>query len=123
MDNSPTEASENTPLILQGDETGGSADPEDGQESGDSTNGFDHYVDVFDELERPWPATFERSISLLAGPTMDTKFIDDITKSPKITPSLTRRRVRDVYFIHVLLLVLHVKGVLPKWMRDFSHQI
>lgn len=51
---------------------------------------------VFDfenELERPWPATFERSISLLAGPTLDTDFIEQITKSPKITPNLSLRRV------------------------------
>ena len=46
-----------------------------------------------DELEKPWPATFERSISLLAGPIMDTQYIDHLTKSPKITPNLATRKV------------------------------
>ena len=47
-----------------------------------------------DELEKPCPATFERSISLLAGPIMDTQYIDHLTKSPKIgTPNLATRRV------------------------------
>ncbi len=47
----------------------------------------------FDEQDKPWPATFERSISLLAGPTMDTDFIDKVTRSPKVTPNLSKRRV------------------------------
>jgi len=65
-------------------------DPEDG------TADFDFIVDVEDnELYKPWPATFERSISLLAGPISDTEFIEEITKSPKITPNIgARRRVR-----------------------------
>lgn len=50
-----------------------------------------------DELDKPWPATFERSISLLAGPIMDTQKIDDLTKSPKITPNLSLRRENAHY--------------------------
>ena len=66
-------------------------------------NDFDHFVDTIttttadeDELDKPWPATFERSISLLAGPIRDTHLIEEITKSPKIiTPNIRdRRRVR-----------------------------
>jgi len=52
-----------------------------------------------DELERPWPATMDRSFSLLAGPTLDTKFVDKITKSPKVTPFqaslVARKKYRD----------------------------
>lgn len=57
-------------------------------------NDFDHFVDVVDdELDKPWPATFERSISLLAGPIRDAHFIEEITKSPKIiTPNIGARR-------------------------------
>ncbi len=57
-----------------------------------SSSEFENFVDVMNELERPWPATFERSISLLAGPTMDTSLIDELTKSPKITPNFRARR-------------------------------
>jgi len=42
--------------------------------------------DEVDELEKPWPATFERSISLLAGPTLNPTLIEQVTKSPKVTP-------------------------------------
>lgn len=97
----PKEATESTPLIIPSDETPTgtpAVDPESGQPmeqapDGNGANAFDYYVDTEDELEKPWPATFERSISLLAGPTMDTDFIANVTKSPKITPNLARRRV------------------------------
>ena len=37
-----------------------------------------------DELDRPWPATFDRGIQILAGPIMDEKSIDNYTKSPGV---------------------------------------
>jgi hypothetical protein len=35
------------------------------------------------EFDRPWPATFERSVSLLASPVISFKNADLYTKSPK----------------------------------------
>ena len=91
--------SEKTPLVTS-DSAADNANAEDPEAnivtadfpSIESSNDFDHFVDINDELDRPWPATFERSISLLAGPTMDVDFIEEITKSPKITPNLSQRR-------------------------------
>ena len=37
-----------------------------------------------DELDMPWPATFNRGIQILAGPIMDEKSIDNYTKSPGV---------------------------------------
>ena len=62
-------------------------------EAGNAFNQFEE-----SELEKPWPATFERSISLLAGPISDTDFIEQITKSPKITPNIGARRKVSTYF-------------------------
>lgn len=68
----------------------------------DSTERHMRYLD---EIDRPWPSTFERSISLLAGPTMDTTFIDQVTKSPKVTINLPMRaKVICICFIALLLL-------------------
>lgn len=51
-----------------------------------------------EEMDHPWPATFERSISLLAGPRLDVKKVDVITKSPKIgmTPIGFRKPLRSL---------------------------
>ena len=95
--------SEETPLVAKDDlkevenKSRGSAGT---LSSNTSVGGY--YPDFYDadnELEKPWPATFERSISLLAGPTMDTKFIEQVTKSPKITPNLSARRVSTTVHI------------------------
>ncbi len=88
--------SEETPLIpLTENEDNG--DLESPQPTSSTASEFSVFSETMDELEKPWPATFERSISLLAGPTMDTDFIDEITKSPKITPNMNAlRRVRLV---------------------------
>eukprot|EP00571_Detonula_confervacea_P000421 CAMPEP_0172314204 /NCGR_PEP_ID=MMETSP1058-20130122/21932_1 /TAXON_ID=83371 /ORGANISM="Detonula confervacea, Strain CCMP 353" /LENGTH=630 /DNA_ID=CAMNT_0013028007 /DNA_START=107 /DNA_END=1999 /DNA_ORIENTATION=+ len=37
-----------------------------------------------DELDKPWPATFDRAVHILAGPIMDEQNIDDYTKSPSV---------------------------------------
>ena len=84
-----TRLSEGTPLIPN-DEL--RADYGDGDVN-DTTADFNDLDIEYDELDKPWPATFERSISLLAGPIMDATFIEQVTKSPKITPNLSARRV------------------------------
>ena len=45
-----------------------------------------------DELDKPWPATFDRGIHILAGPVMDEKLVDDFTKSPSVR---NRYKVRE----------------------------
>lgn len=54
-----------------------------------------------DEMERPWPATFERSISLLASPMINAEEADHYTKSPKPgnTPLAERRRMVSFGFV------------------------
>ena len=101
MDN-PSPPTEVTPLVsitaVNGaNESSTEIDVEDG-------NDYDNFVDIpVSELNRPWPATFERSISLLAGPISDTDFIEEMTKSPKITPNIgARRRVRRCSFAYLL---------------------
>jgi hypothetical protein len=50
---------------------------------------------LWEELDRPWPATFERSISLLASPVIKVEDAALFTKSPKAgnTPLAARRRM------------------------------
>jgi len=71
-------ASETTPLVLGPNIESGEGDP-DGFVASDVNDGID-------ELYKPWPATFERSISLLAGPTLNPSLVEQVTKSPKVTP-------------------------------------
>ena len=56
-----------------------------------------------DELVKPWPATFGRTIAILAGPHFgNAAFIDEVTRSPKLTPLFLAQRgkVRDGgYFV------------------------
>jgi len=40
--------------------------------------------DLQDELELPWPATFDRGIQILAGPIVDEKVMDGVTRSPRV---------------------------------------
>eukprot|EP00559_Dactyliosolen_fragilissimus_P002359 CAMPEP_0184862106 /NCGR_PEP_ID=MMETSP0580-20130426/6627_1 /TAXON_ID=1118495 /ORGANISM="Dactyliosolen fragilissimus" /LENGTH=707 /DNA_ID=CAMNT_0027359833 /DNA_START=66 /DNA_END=2186 /DNA_ORIENTATION=+ len=80
--------SEETPLIHV--ETGGlrhntaSFVGSENEITESSTQSSDIFCDPEKELEMPWPATLERSLSILAGPTMDTKKIEAVTRSPKI---------------------------------------
>lgn len=50
---------------------------------------------LWQETVQPWPATFERSIGLLASPVMNAAEADHFTKSPKAgnTPLAIRRRM------------------------------
>jgi len=92
--------SERTPLVPKEDFKEDDRYRESEGVSSANTSVGDRSLEFFDadnELDRPWPATFERSISLLAGPTMDANFIDKVTKSPKITPNLSARRKNATY--------------------------
>ena len=51
--------------------------------------------EIWTEMDQPWPATFERSISLLASPVINAAEVEHFTKSPMAgsTPSAARRRM------------------------------
>ena len=79
-------ASEKSPLIRGGSDANSStigASPKD-TFSTDIESTVDDITK--DELDRPWPATFDRGIKILAGPIMDEKSIDNYTKSPGVRP-------------------------------------
>jgi vesicular inhibitory amino acid transporter len=58
-----------------------------------SENNFDS-IRLWEELNEPWPSTFERSISLLASPSIRANDVAMFTKSPKpgSTPQALARR-------------------------------
>jgi len=45
------------------------------------------------ELDKPWPATFDRGIQILSGPILDRKKIDDCTKSPGVRARYTKKNL------------------------------
>lgn len=49
-------------------------------EAGESVNSESQ---LWDELNKPWPSTFERSVSLLASPILPKRDVEIFTKSPK----------------------------------------
>lgn len=53
-------------------------------------------AEIWQEMDQPWPATFERSISILSSPLINAAEADLFTKSPKPgnTPFAARRRMR-----------------------------
>jgi len=82
--------SQNTPLLMN---------PLDTDKY--NTNGaVDHAVefnDEVDEMDRPWPATFERSISLLARPNMNPSLVEKATMSPTIYPYSNNNNFNSPY--------------------------
>lgn len=66
---------------------------EDDKQSPQSSDSPD--AGIWQEMDQPWPATFERSISLLASPVINPLEADRFTKSPKPgnTPLAARRRM------------------------------
>ena len=77
-----------------------------GDSSETLSDSTERHMRFLDEMDRPWPATFERSISLLAGPTMDTTFIDQVTKSPKVTPNLPMRaQVMKIGYLAIIFFI------------------
>ena len=68
-------ASESTPLV---------SSSSSGQLSSISSGSITSTDDIKDELEKPWPATFERGIQILASPMLDVKKVADYTKSPSV---------------------------------------
>jgi hypothetical protein len=72
-------------------------DAESPQSEGSDGSGRPQDADtrLWDEMDAPWPATFDRSISLLASPVIKAEKAKDFTKSPKPgnTPAAIRKRM------------------------------
>jgi len=72
-------------------------DAESPQSEGSGGSGRPQDADtrLWDEMDAPWPATFDRSISLLASPVIKAEKAKDFTKSPKPgnTPVAIRKRM------------------------------
>lgn len=79
-------ANESTPLII-----GDSPNNGDVLNASISSGSVTSTDSIKDELEKPWPATFERGIQILASPVIDVKKVADYTKSPSV-----RARYRKV---------------------------
>mmetsp|Transcript_27569 Transcript_27569/g.57563 ORF Transcript_27569/g.57563 Transcript_27569/m.57563 type:complete len:644 (+) Transcript_27569:58-1989(+) len=47
--------------------------------------------DIKDELDKPWPATFDRGIQILAGPVLNEAKVADLTKSPIVSARYRHR--------------------------------
>lgn len=70
---------------------------DNGKQSPSVSSGPD--AEIWQEMDQPWPASFERSISLLASPVINPVEVERFTKSPKPgnTPIAARRRmVRNI---------------------------
>ena len=90
---------ETSPLVISsGEGSNNEADVEHQHNDNitSNVNGNDDIAEEY-ELAKPWPATFERSISILAVTTMDSTFLEEATRSPKITPLYSMQaRVRTI---------------------------
>jgi hypothetical protein len=64
-------------------------------------------TNLWREMDMPWPATFERSISLLASPVIKAEEAQRYTKSPKPgnTPLANRRRMVSYNRLDVAVVV------------------
>lgn len=89
-----SEASELEQLLSSGDRA----------DSTGSSQGAD--AELWSEMDAPWPATFERTIALLASPVIQADKVNELTKSPKPgnTPIAMRRRMvwlakGDAFFV------------------------
>ena len=61
-----------------------------------------HDDNIKGELDRPWPATFDRGIQILAGPMLDASKIDFVSKSPSVRARYRKKNVSLVCSCYVL---------------------
>lgn len=94
-------ANEATPLV------GDSPSYSDQLNSSISSGSVTSTDDIKEELEKPWPATFERGIQILASPMLDVKKVADYTKSPSVRARYKKVRkwlktcAQDIAFIKI----------------------
>lgn len=92
-------ANESTPLI--GDSPNNNGDVLNASISSGSVTSTDS---IKDELEKPWPATFERGIQILASPIIDVKQVADYTKSPSVRARYRKVCEKDILCTHNICL-------------------
>lgn len=97
----PPPAGESTPLI--GDSPNNGADALNASISSGSGTSTDS---IKDELEKPWPATFERGIQILASPMIDVKKVADYTKSPSVRARY-RKVCEKIYIMYSQHIYVH----------------
>ena len=67
---------------------------------------------LWEEVSQPWPATYERSIALLASPIISPKQVELFTQSPKPGASpMALAQLRRVSFKFVLFLHATIKSL------------
>jgi len=79
INDSPTEMPSESTTLINNYET--ESNPSD--VAGERIRPQDPDNDLWNEMEAPWPATFERAISLLASPVIKADRAEDLTRSPK----------------------------------------
>ena len=95
----PPPPSEDTPLIARSGSDISSVDSStlDTSVTTESSSIDDANNDITkDELDKPWPATFDRGIQVLASPFLDARKVDEYTKSPSVR---ARYKNRNVSFV------------------------
>lgn len=82
-------ASEETPLVANNNNNNNSEHGSTGSSGADSQR-----QELWDELDQPWPSTFERAVGLLASPVQSRQEVQRYTHSPRpgSTPVALRRR-------------------------------
>ena len=99
-------ASENTPLVGGGNsDNGGNGllprpSPSSSVDTLDTSVTTESSVEDITkgELDKPWPATFDRGIHILAGPILDEKEVDNYTKSPSVRARYKNRNVSSIWY-------------------------
>lgn len=110
-------------LSLDNSETNQTIQSNDGTTTSDGANTSNATTSSVEEMDRPWPATFERSISLLASPNMDASFVEKVTKSPKVTPYQVLRARRKKYKQQLTPEPPRSTGILPMGDDSFKYGI
>eukprot|EP00581_Thalassiosira_minuscula_P012237 CAMPEP_0183716206 /NCGR_PEP_ID=MMETSP0737-20130205/10193_1 /TAXON_ID=385413 /ORGANISM="Thalassiosira miniscula, Strain CCMP1093" /LENGTH=648 /DNA_ID=CAMNT_0025945439 /DNA_START=297 /DNA_END=2243 /DNA_ORIENTATION=+ len=100
----PPPPSEDTPLVASNADSNNGTIPRTSPSisSTDSTSlATDSSIDdLKEELERPWPATFDRGIQILAGPVLDEAKAASYTKSPSVRARYKKNNLNQLRGYH-----------------------
>jgi len=88
-DGGGTHPSEITSLVAAQTQSSGTASVTSSSQSNEASSLSVEPID--NEMDRPWPATFDRGVKMLAGPVMDSRVVEELTRSPSVN---VRRMMR-----------------------------
>uniref|UniRef100_A0A7S2NTH1 Amino acid transporter transmembrane domain-containing protein n=1 Tax=Leptocylindrus danicus TaxID=163516 RepID=A0A7S2NTH1_9STRA len=98
-DGSESLLNEKTPLIAVEESSSSTPKSQMTQDSGEESAASGSLSGASDNaivtLDEPWPRTFERSISLLAGPHLNAKDVNKLTKSPRFGHFRSRKSMQS----------------------------